>query len=90
MQNLPRTIPWLETMAFASLALGVLALAFFWMPLVGVCLSGAGVLIGFLGWITASQNGDGSAFYLAVGALVSSATLVFNLLLLTHILGPWF
>jgi hypothetical protein len=90
MQNITKPVPWLDALAFGSLALGVLSLAFFWMPGVGVCLSAAGLLIGFFGWITASQNGDASAFYLGVGALVSTVTLVFNLLLATHSLAQFF
>jgi hypothetical protein len=82
-----KTVPWLDALAFAALALGILGLAFFWMPAAGVCLGAAGLVGGFFGWITALQNEDGSAFYLLAGAVVSTVALLLNLALLTHTLS---
>jgi hypothetical protein len=84
MNTIHKVIPWLEELAFASMALGVLGVMFFWIPAAGVCLSTVGLLMGFFGWITAAQYEDRSAFYLMVGTAVSLASLLLNLGLVTH------
>ncbi len=82
-----RSIPGLEALAFASLALGVLGFIFFWMPAAGVCLAALGLAAGFFGWLTASHTGDGSSFYLLVGSFVSLAGVLLNMALATGMLG---
>jgi hypothetical protein len=90
MNYVHKSIPSLEALAFASLALGVLGIMFVWMPAAGVCLSAAGLLIGFFGWLAAAQHGDGSAFYLMIGTATSLAGLLLNLGLVTHSIGRLF
>jgi hypothetical protein len=89
MREVYKTIPWLDALAFAALALGVVGLLFFWMPRVGVCLSSLGLVIGFFGWVTASQYEDSIAFYLMVGSIVSTAVLLLNLALVTRMILPF-
>jgi hypothetical protein len=78
-----KSVAWLDLLAFVSPALAVLSIWFFWMPAVGVCLSAFGLVLGFFGWLTASQNEDASASYLLSGAILSAVALVFNLTLVT-------
>jgi hypothetical protein len=83
MNTVHKALPGFEALAFSALALGILGAAFFWMPAVAVCLAAVGLVIGFFGWITASQHEDGSAYYLMVGAVISVVSLLLNLTLVT-------
>jgi hypothetical protein len=85
-----KSIPWLDGLAFASLALGILGVMFVWLPAAGVCLAAAGLLFGFFGLLTALQNHDGSAFYLMIGTVISAGALLLNLGLVTNFLTRLF
>jgi hypothetical protein len=84
------TILWLDTLAFASLALGVLGGGFFWLPSAGFCLSALGLLIGFLGWVRASFEDEGATLYFIVGTVISLATFLPNFALVTGMLSRIF
>jgi hypothetical protein len=80
-----KSIAGLDGIAFAAPALAVISLAFFWIPVVGVILSAAGLLLGFFGWIVASQNEDSSTYYLLTASIFALAALALNLKLATGV-----
>jgi hypothetical protein len=85
-----RTIVLLDALAFASLALGILGGAFFWLPPAGFCLSALGLLAGFLGWVRASLGEEGATFSFIVGSVISLATFLLNFAIVTGTLGRIF
>jgi hypothetical protein len=90
MEYYHRSVAWLEGVAFTSLALAVISLAFCWMPSVGVIIGAAALLIGFFGWIAAAQYHDGSSPYLLTGAGIAVLALVLNLTLVTGTIPRFF
>ena len=84
------TILWLDTLAFASLALGILGGVFFWLPAAGFCLSAVGLLTGFLGWVRVSFEEESATPYFIVGTVISLATFLLNFALVTGMLSRIF
>jgi hypothetical protein len=77
MNEIKRTEPGIRWVSYSSLVLGILGGAFFWWVPMGIVLSMAGLLFGFVDWTVAYRRSLDSRLAVA-GVCVSVLTLAFG------------
>ncbi|HZZ78427.1 MAG TPA: hypothetical protein VFE62_07900 [Gemmataceae bacterium] len=76
MNDINRTQSDIRWLSYASIGLGILGAVFFWWVPMGIVLSIAGILFGFVDWMAARRRSLDFRFAIA-GVILSAAALAF-------------